>query len=149
MIVYILSAVYAVVCWSKTAFWLFAGLMANMAIRTALTAAANRMTPGWTSRPSTVSCSYLETGKPIASGGMPSGHCQATAFFAVWMCFVVWTRTHSVPALVAAVGAGATLIGMMMRSRARVYKCHTLPQAVAGSLVGAVNSAALWMLTMR
>lgn len=152
LVMFILSPLYAYIFSSKLAFWLTVGLLINGLIWVVIINIVKVVFPDLAKRPANTSCFYLENNKETDAGGMPSGHCQSMAFFAVWILLCVYSSRQKLDTLVILIYILAmTLIAGMLYSRAYYYECHTWLQAYTGSAIGAITAFILsfYVLTSR
>jgi hypothetical protein len=129
-------------------FWWFAffGLLFNGVIWYILTHTEKLNKSKYAIRPQSKHCSYIENNKNLNVSGLPSGHCQSTGFFATWM--ILATLYFRLPTFIAipAILTNAFAIYFEIYSRTQYYKCHTVLQASAGSVIGIVSALILWIL---
>ena len=118
--------------------WVFmmAGLLLNGAIWGFITPLTNKYLPKLSERPSKSQCYFFHQKTLTTASGLPSGHCQAAAFFSAWL--LIMAVVYKAPSLWLGI---TTIISIfftlgMIWSRVYHYKCHTLLQAVIGTLIG-------------
>lgn len=154
---YVAIAAIAIATWSGRAVILLAALLASDLINPALKKLSSATLPAWlTDRPSgcgsasgeNVSCGVFPL-FGVCSGtrgtGFPSGHCQSMAVTASFVTRSVLRTNSMTLARKAFTIAAAWLAAMLVVGQRVVVRCHSIPQAIAGLLIGA---GAGWVANM-
>lgn len=151
MVILVALLFLSCVCGSTVASIAMAGYTVNFCVLWTLKRSLHAWNPRISTRPSTStrsSCGMFENGigeMGTSDLGMPSGHCQATAFLAAFvatrLCLQHQHHQHQhqnggALALALRLAVLAALVGYQAYTRVVVYECHTAAQAVAGVLVG-------------
>lgn len=146
VLMFFISISYALMFHSM--FWWFAlfGLIFNGIIWFILTHTKIINESKYAIRPQEKHCSYIENNKNLNVSGLPSGHCQSTGFFCTWM--IIYILYYNVPFVLAipAILLNTFIIFYEIYSRTQYYRCHTILQASAGTVVGIVTALLLWIL---
>lgn len=149
VILYFISFAYALVFWHIGWVFMIIGLAINGAIWGMVTPITQKHLPHLSDRPNREQCYFFHQTTTTMASGMPSGHCQAAAYFSVWLVIMAIVYKLPVPAIITAACIGILLTVGMTISRVHVYRCHTLPQALVGNTIGITVALVLWPLLLR
>jgi hypothetical protein len=149
VLLYFISFAYAIVFWNVGWMMMIAGLALNGAIWRLVNPLTQKYLPKLSVRPNKSQCYFFHQKTLTEASGLPSGHCQAAAFFSMWLVIMAIVYRAPTPVLVSAVCVGVVVTVGMILSRAYEYRCHTLLQANVGSAIGIVTALAMWPILAK